>query len=154
MICSAPPPLLVWGCCWLSVWEGGSLSGVNVTHASYPMAENTWRKSTGDAGCACMVGRAEELQHPAHLRTPAPLAARRWLWLPRGTTTALRRGPVNLGPINIDAERVSMRHSSPNQRSLVLHLFLYVVSEGLILRRGCGYGVFVFFLSLSLSFLS
>lgn len=46
-----------------------------------------------------------------------------------------------------------MRHSSPNQRSLVLHLFLYVVSESLILRRGCGYGLFVFFLSLSLSLL-
>lgn len=31
----------------------------------------------------------------------------------------------------------------PNQRSLILHLFLSVVSVSLVLRRGCGHGVFV-----------
>lgn len=45
-----------------------------------------------------------------------------------------------------------MKHSSPNQRSFILHLFLYVVSESLILRRGCGYALFVFFLFPFLSF--
>lgn len=59
---------------------------------------------------------------------------------------------VSLWPINIKAERVSMKHSSPNQRSFILHSFLYVVSESLILRRGCGYALFVFFLFPFLSF--
>lgn len=68
------------------------------------------------------------------------------------TTTALRRGLVTLWPINIKAERVSMKHSPPNQRSFILHLLLYVVSESLILRKGCGYALFVFFLFPSLSF--
>ena len=68
------------------------------------------------------------------------------------TTTALRRGLVSLWPINIKAEKVSMKHSSPNQRSFILHLFLYVVSESLILRKGCGYALFVFFLFPFLSF--
>lgn len=57
------------GCCWLSVWVGGSPSGVDLIHASYPMAENAWRES---AGCAGMVGRAGEVQHPALPCTPAP----------------------------------------------------------------------------------
>lgn len=68
------------------------------------------------------------------------------------TTTALRRGLVSLWPINIKTERVSVKHSSPNQRSFILHLLLHVVSESLILRRGCGYALFVFFLFPSLSF--
>lgn len=45
-----------------------------------------------------------------------------------------------------------MKHSSPNQRSFILHLFIYVVSESLIFRRGCGYVLFVFFLFPFLSF--
>lgn len=65
---------------------------------------------------------------------------------------SLARGLVSLWPINIKAERVSMKHYSPNQRSFILHLLLYVVSESLILRRGCGYALFVFFLVPSLSF--
>ena len=71
---------------------------------------------------------------------------------PWATTTALWRGLVSLWPINIEAERVSMKHSSPNQRSFILHLFLYVVSESLILRRGCGYTLFSFSFLFFLSF--
>lgn len=106
--------------------------------------------------CTATVGQTLLVASPFFLETPhfskvSGVQVLGSAFLQRATT-ALQRRLVSLWPINIKVERVSMKHYSPNQRSFILHLLLYVVSESLILRRGCGYALFVFFLFPSLSF--